>query len=68
MVYGISFASSELDKMIEDIVFEFTKEDDTHTKRNAGGVEFDVSAFSALREAARKTLSTMTHQNEMGEY
>lgn len=59
----------ELDQMIEDIVLEFTKEQDTHTNRNAGGVEFDGSAFSALREAARETLSMMAHQHDdMGKH
>jgi len=60
----------ELDEMIEDIVEEFThefsKEQDknTHTKGNAGAsrVEFDDSAVSALREAARETLNMMVTQ------
>ena len=50
-----------LDQMIEDIVLEFTHE------CHAGGVDFDGSAVSALREAAKDSLSTMTgrghHQN-----
>ncbi len=49
----------ELDQMIEDIVHEFTHEC-THSKGNAGGVEFDGSAVSVLREAAKDTLNAMT--------
>jgi len=50
-----------LDQMIEDIVREFTHEC-THSKGNAGGVEFDGSAVSALREAAKDTLNAMTNR------
>jgi hypothetical protein len=51
----------ELDQMIEDIVLEFTN-DCTHLNNNASGVEFDGSAVSALREAAKDTLNSMTNQ------
>jgi hypothetical protein len=50
----------ELDQMIEDIVFEFTN-DCTHLNGHASGVEFDGSAVSALREAAKDTLNTMAN-------
>jgi hypothetical protein len=47
-----------LDQMIEDIVLEFTQE------CHAGGVDFDGSAVSALREAAKDSLnSDRGHQN-----
>lgn len=45
-----------LDQMIEEIVLEFTHE------CHAGGVDFDGSAVSALREAAKDSLSTMTNR------
>jgi hypothetical protein len=50
----------ELDQMIEDIVLEFTQ--CTYSKGNAGGVEFDGSAVSALKEAAKGTLNAMTNR------
>lgn len=49
----------DLDDMIEDIVLEFTHEYTNHGQGNTGktgGVNFDGSAVSALREAARETL------------
>lgn len=50
----------ELDQMIENIVLTFTHE--CTDSGNAGGVEFDGSAISVLREAAKDTLNTMTNQ------
>ncbi|KAL3774176.1 hypothetical protein ACHAW5_008523 [Stephanodiscus triporus] len=50
----------ELDQMIENIVLKFTHE--CTDSSNAGGVEFDGSAISVLREAAKDTLNTMTNQ------
>ncbi len=64
----------ELDQMIEDVVFdfvhEFSKGKDSQANGSARGVEFDGSAMSVLKEAAKDTLHSIANQdvnsNRMG--
>ena len=57
----------ELDQMIEDVVFdfmhEFSKGRNGQANGNAHSVEFDGSAMSVLKEAAKDTLHSIANQD-----